>query len=414
MKNAYRSRLIDPVLEEVMAGLPAVLLVGPRGSGKTTTARRFANTFVRLDREREASPFRADPDELLASLETPVLIDEWQLVPEVLSAVKRAIDDEPGVGRFLLTGSVRAELLEASWAATGRIVRVNQWGLCERELQGDPLARSFFDRAFDGELAAMCGKASVAGLRDYVDLALRGGYPSVALQVSETLRLRWHRGYVDQLVMRDAALADEHRDPVKLRRYLTALAANTAGVVEHKRLYDAAGIARTTAVSYDSLLELLFVSEQIPAWHTNQLNRLTRSSKRYLVDVAMIGPLLGVDARAVLRNGDLLGRVIDTFVLSQLRPEIEVASHPPKLYHLRHEDGAREIDLIAEGPDGRVLAMEMKASASPDLADAKHLIWLRDQLGEAFAGGIVFHTGPRGFVLDSQVYALPIASLWAK
>ena len=126
----------------------------------------------------------------------------------------------------------------------------------------------------------------------------------------------------------------------------------------------------------------------------------------------MLGPLLGVDTRAVLRNGDLLGRVIDTFVLSQLRPEIEVATHPPRLYHLRHDEGVREIDLIAEAPDGRVLGIEVKASAAPDLDDAKHLLWLRDRLGDSFAGGVVFHTGPAGFLLAERVHALPIASLW--
>ena len=132
---------------------------------------------------------------------------------------------------------------------------------------------------------------------------------------------------------------------------------NTADIIEHKKLFDAAGVARGTASSYDALLGLLFVTERIPAWHSNRLNRLTRSPKRYLVDPALVGPLLGVEARAVLRNGDLLGRTIDTFVLNQLRPEIEAATWRPQLFHLRKDDGSREIDLFAEAPDGRVLAI---------------------------------------------------------
>ncbi len=343
-----------------------------------------------------------------------MLLDEWQAVPDVLGAVKRSIDDHPGPGRFLLTGSVRAELLEASWAATGRVVRVVQWGLCQRELIGDVGAPSFFDRITDEGVESIQSPEDQFDVRDYVAVAMRGGYPEVALQASEMARRRWLEGYVDQLVMRDAALADQDQDPVKLRRYLTAIAANTAGVVEHKTLFDAAGITRTTAVAYDHLLNLLFAVEQVPAWHTNRLNRLTRSPKRYLVDPAMLGPLLNVDARAILRNGDLLGRVIDTFVLNQLRPELETAGYPPRLHHLRLENGQREVDLIAERPDGSVVAIEIKASAAPTRADAAHLTWLRDRLGESFVAGIVFHTGPRPFRLDEQVHALPISCLWGR
>ena len=118
--HKYLPRLVDSVLGELVVGLPAVLLVGPRASGKTTTARRHARSVIRLDRPAEAAVVAVDPDVALAGLEEPVLIDEWQVVPDVLGAVKRAVDDDPRPGRFLLTGSVRAELAASGWPATGR------------------------------------------------------------------------------------------------------------------------------------------------------------------------------------------------------------------------------------------------------------------------------------------------------
>ena len=132
--------------------------------------------------------------------------------------------------------------------------------------------------------------------------------------LSERSRRRWIDGYVDQLLTRDAALVDRGRDPARLRRYLEAYALNSAGLVEDKTLYDAAGIDRRTALAYEALLVNLQVVEALPAWTSNRLKRLTLSPKRYLVDPALLSGIIGVTQTAVLRNGDLLGRVLESFV----------------------------------------------------------------------------------------------------
>lgn len=411
-QHGYVPRLTDGLLDELLLGVPAVLVVGPRASGKTTTARRHAATVVRLDRPVEAAAVAADPDTVLAALREPVLLDEWQDVPQVLAAVKRAIDDDPRPGRFVLTGSARTDALAGGWPATGRVIRVTQWGLCRRELDGDTDAPSFFDTVFAGDVASLRPPPAAPDLVDYVGHALEGGFPSVVLQQPDGLKRRWLGAYIDQLLTRDAPLLGEHRDPARLRRYLQALGSNTAGIPEHKSLYTAAGITRSTALAYDALLDLLMVTDTVPAWSTNRLKRLIRAPKRFLTDPALLGPLVGVDQMAALRNGDVLGRLIETFVLAQLRPEREVSKIAPGFFHLREEHGRREVDLIAEAPDGRVLAIEIKAGAAPNRHDARHLIWLRDELGPTFVAGIVFHSGPMAFKLDNDIHALPIAVLW--
>jgi predicted AAA+ superfamily ATPase len=408
----YVARLVDPLLDRMLSGLPAVLVVGPRASGKTTTARRHVADLVRLDQPADAATTRADPDLALRLRDEPLLLDEWQLVPEVLGALKRAVDDDPRPGRFVVTGSSQADLGAAGWPATGRTVRVPMWGLCQRELYGDVTAPPLLDRIVEDGLHTLRVPAHPPDLAGYVEAALRGGFPEAALQEDADLRRRWFASYVEEIVVRDGALVDGGRDPVRLRRYLQSLAANTAGVVQHKTLYDAAGINRMTAIGYDRLLEVLLVVESLPAWSTHRLSRLTSTPKRHLVEPALLGPLLGVEARAVLRDPDVLGRLLDSFVTAQLRAELVVSSLGPKLYHLRQADGRREVDLIVELTDGRLVAIEVKAAAAPDSSDARHLIWLRDQLGSRMVAALVLHGGPYVYPLAERVYAAPICSLW--
>lgn len=326
--------------------------------------------------------------------------------------VKRAIDDEPRPGRFVLTASVRAELTAAGWPATGRVVRIPMFGLSQRELQGDTRARSIIDRLFDPDAAMPSPPTTVPDLRGYVRLALAGGFPELARITTDRARGRWLSAYVDQVVRRDVRDAGEDRDPVRLRAYLAAVAASTAGIPNHRTLYESAGINRKTADAYDTLLEMLFVAERVPAWSTDRLARLTRAPKRYLIEPALLGPLTGLDVQGAMRDADVVGRLIDTFVVSQLRAELEVCEPRVSMSHLRLEHGRREIDLLLEAPDGRIVAIEIKAAAAPTRDMARHLAWLRDELGGAFVQGVVFHTGPRGVRLEERVQALPICSIW--
>jgi predicted AAA+ superfamily ATPase len=408
----YIPRLADARLEELFAELPALLIVGPRATGKTTTARRHARTIVRLDREAEAGAFRADPDVALRALRTPVLLDEWQAVPGVLGAVKRAVDDEPGPGRFLLTGSVHADLDTQTWPGTGRLVRVQMHGLTVREVAGRPDGGPFLDRLARADIGEFQPPADPPDLLGYVQLALRGGFPEPVLQLAGSGRRAWLEGYIDQLLTRDVEALSGRRDPRLLRRYFEALAISSGGLAESKTVYDAAGIDRKTAIAYERLLTNLFVLDTMPAWMTNRLSRLIKTGKRYLVDPSLIAVALRLDEVGVLRDGDLLGRVLDTFVVAQIRPEVELSASRLRLHHLRARDGGHEVDLLAELPANNILAIEIKATAAPTTSDAKHLAWLRDRLGKRFLAGAVLHTGPRPFQLAQRIFALPICTLW--
>ena len=250
-------------------------------------------------------------------------------------------------------------------------------------------------------------------LRGYVELLLQSGFPEPALRFGAEARRRWLESYVDHLLTRDAEQIDGGRDPVRLRRYLEAFALNTAGNVRDTTLLEAAGINRKTGLAYERLLANLLVVESIPAWTSNHLKRLVLSPKRYVVDPAIATAVLGLDVDMVMRNGDLLGRLLDTFVLAQLRAELAVTNARARLYHVRQREGRLEVDLLAELAGGRLVGIEIKADASPGPDSARHLASLRDRHQATFVAGVVLHTGPRTYSLGDRLVAAPISTLWA-
>ena len=405
----YLGRLIDPVIEQLLAELPALSIVGPRASGKTTTAARHAHDIVRLDRDDEAAAFRADPDAAIATLREPILFDEWQEVPGVLGAVKRAIDADPRPGRFILTGSVRAELDVATWPGTGRVVPLTMFPMTVGERLGS-MQTPLIERVVRGD--HINTPLSTPNIVEYLELALSGGFPEPATRLTGASRQRWIEGYVSQSVARDAP-GIGRRDVVNLRRYLEACALHTGGVVDQISIARDAGVDRKTGADYDDLLQRLMLIGSTPAWTTNRLKRLIRTPKRFLVDASLLNRLFGSTPEAVLRDGKMLGRVIETFVMSQLRAEQVASPSRPRLYHFRQHDGRREIDVIAEVGAHAIVAIEVKAGAAPTASDARHLTWLRDELGDRFLAGVVLHTGRATFELGDRLLATPISSLWA-
>ena len=211
---------------------------------------------------------------------------------------------------------------------------------------------------------------------------------------------------------RDAGSVSPGRDPQRLRAYLTALALNSAGVVDDVTLWTAAGIAKDTARAFGAILDNLLVTDRLPAWTSNRMRRLTLASKRYVVDAGLFVGILGVTDEGVLRDGDLLGRVLETFAVAQIRSEVALMSPAPRLHHLRTHEGRQEIDLVIEVGARHLVGIEIKATSTPDSGDAKHLRWFRRELGDAVIATVLLHTGPSTFTFEDGTIAAPLASLW--
>lgn len=412
--NAYRARLIDAAVLDAFSAFAAVMLVGPRATGKTTTAARFVAQIDRLDIPDVAATYRADPDAALRRASRPLLLDEWQEVPEVLAAVKRAVDRDRSPGQFLLTGSIRATTELDTWAGTGRVMRLPMHPLSEREVNGDITGDDLVTRLADGWLDAVPTRPPPLDIDAYIGLASRGSFPDLAF-TERTARQRrlWYDSYLDDLVTRDVTSIGASRDPVRLRRYLTTLALNLAGQPSAASLIRDADVNAKTAVAYDRALTNLAVLDIVPAWASNRLKRLTKAGKRYLVDTALAAAAADVTYDEIIRDSDLRGRWFDAFAVMQFRAELAAASPRRAMHHMRVEGGRHEVDLVVDLGRGRLFAIEFKAGTAPTREDARHLLWLRDELGKNFAGGMVLHSGQAVVELDDRIGAAPLSAVWA-
>jgi uncharacterized protein len=207
----YLPRSADVVLQELVKDHSAVLVVGPRATGKTTSCEQLAKSVVRLGDPRAAAAFEVDPQSILEGLSAPILIDEWQEVPSSLQAIKLAVDSNADRGQFLVTGSVRGEIDAPTWPGTGRLVRLSMYGLTEREKQERVRGTSWLEALLTTGIPA--SHRSDDDVRDYIRRALQSGFPEPALMESERSRNRWLASYVDQLVTRDASMVAPGRDP---------------------------------------------------------------------------------------------------------------------------------------------------------------------------------------------------------
>jgi len=408
LTTPYIRRHVDPLVDDLMTAFSALMITGPRGCGKTTTAARRATTTLSLDDPRTAEAVENNPHVVLDASPRPLLVDEWQAVPSCLSAIKRIVDRNHTPGQFLITGSVRSRYLTGSWPGTGRFIPVRMWGLTQAELEGHPDLTADWLWHPDALHPHIWNEA--LDVLDYFDLAMHGGLPD-ALVHDERGRATWFDGYIDQLIHHDVAVLGDVRTPLALERILQAVALNTTGLPTLSSLAQAAGIAYETAQSYLAALEDMRVIQRLQPWFDNRFTRLAKSPKYYVCDPGLAAHLSHASATTPRTDGGTTGRLMDTFVTAQLRPLMDIAAPRTGMCHLRDTDGRHEVDLMLESSAG-IVGLEIKSAAGASARDARHLVWLRDQIPDEFVAGYVLHTGNFTINLSDRVWAVPIAALW--
>lgn len=417
--DAYTRRYIDDLLDDV-SDLPAVLLDGAKGVGKTATASRRCTTVRLLDEPGAAALLDADPY-LIAADAPPVLIDEWQRAGVVWDAVRRLVDADRQPGRFFLTGSLP---LGDTHSGAGRIhtIRMRPMCLAERGV-GTPTVSM---RALLAGDAPISGRSGVT-LSDYTREILASGLPGLRGLSSRSIDIALD-GYLDRVVDRDIGEAGHRvRRPDTLRSWLRAYAAATATTASWETVRNAASgdrdvpPAKSTSIAYTEALLALGVLDPIDPWlpGLNHFKAAGQARKHHLVDPALAARLLRRSQRQLLTgddgayrpaDGTLLGNLFESLVALTVRSTAVVAD--ARVHHYRDNKGRREIDFIVTGQGG-IVALESKLGAEIRPEHVRHLLWLRDQLGDEVIDLVVVNTGADAYRRKDGIAVVPLALLGA-
>jgi len=419
----YLPRIIDGELDELFSELPAVALDGPKGVGKTSTARERAVGLAQLDSTSTRESIAADP-ELILSRERPLLIDEWQKVPSVWDVVRRAVDADRTPGQFLLTGSATPEPGATAHSGAGRIVRLRMrpMTLSERGV-ADPTVS--LRELLRGGRPRLHGESRLR-LADYTAEMISPGLPGLRGLSPRATRAQLD-SYLLGVVDRDVPEAGlQLRRPEVMLDWLRAYAAATASTASYTEILDAATPgssdkpAKTTTAAYRDALTQIWLLDPVPAWAPigSELTRLGQAPKHHLADPALAARLLGIGFDALIdgegrplgpQESTMLGRLFESLVTLCVRVTAQAAE--ASVGHLRTRNGDHEIDLVVVRDDGRVLAIEVKLASTITDRDTRHLHWLGKHLGPRLLDAIVVNTGPTAYRRTDGIGVVPLGLL---
>jgi uncharacterized protein len=398
-------------LEEALDDTPVVLIHGPRQCGKTTLAQMVGEargyTYLSFDDGVVLAAAEADPAGFVADLPRRAILDEVQRAPGLFTSLKSVVDRDRTPGRFLLTGSANVLLLPTlADSLAGRMEVLRLYPLAESELAG--ATDAFLDRLF----------ASVFGIRrhdrlgpELAERICRGGYPPAIARSTPTRRAAWYRDYVEAMVQRDVRDLARIASLDVLPRLLALAAGQTARLINVSELASPFQVSRPTIRDYVTLLERVFLLEELPPWHTNRLSRLIKTPKLHMGDTGLCCALLGLDTPALSHDRGTLGQILETFVFQELRRQASWRDDDIRFHHFRDKDGA-EVDIVLERGTREIAGVEVKASGTVTAADFRGLRKLQAAADTRFVGGVVLYDGEATVPFGDRLHAVPIRTLW--
>ena len=409
-------RHIASLLADALSDTPVVLINGARQSGKSTLVQMLATPaetprrYLTLDDAAVLNAAKSDPAGFINGLQGAVTLDEVQRVPELFLAIKAAVDRQRTPGQFLLTGSADVLLLPGiADSLAGRMEVLSLWPLSSAEL-ADSAALNRADALFQGDWSKLT--VPPCERDELIARLLAGGFPDAVARTSQRRREAWFDAYIQAVLQRDVRDLANIEQLTAIPNLLHLLATRSATLLNFAELSRTAAIAQSTLKRYFALLEMLFLVVRVPSWERNPGKRLVKAPKVFLPDSGLLNHLMAATPESLTAKPGLPGRVIETFVLSELLKHVAFSGLRLTLWHYRTQTNI-EVDFILENRLGQITGIEVKASATVDGKDFKGLRHLQETEPAIFQRGIVLYAGREVVPFGEKLWAVPLSVWWA-